>query len=610
MFTQQTAYSDPSIEASSNHAYSLHEQLAALILQPQQQTISNAPPAHYGNSDEPPFFSLSSPIQPSLPPDHPRYAYASTSTTTHSYVLGGITSNMVLLDDLWQRHNHVWTRLGSHPQLQRYGHLTLPARHGHLLTCFGLDQHHQLLTSCIDFDTAKSTWKVLQENASSRLPPPRAFAGLTAFNTTHALVYGGLSLSNEKPTTRSLGDLWWLDHSQEHPTWTLCMHLDPRPHPTLRTLPNTPFVVIQSQNNPKDLLVIDVEIAELVMSRPYTTPARLVKRALPSSISTEPQQGLSGGALAGLVIGIVVVLAFVIAVSWIVLLRRRQRRQYDLHASRAARFSLASQPPTNGDTLTTAALPPNRYMNNSKSSLAIDSVKSRLSHMSFGSDFHVPLSTGTSVDEAYSFYSASTQHLSEINHTRTLESPSRQLYTNWICETPVPPSSIPPAASISRHGTVHYPFLTEQPPVPPPSPFTTNHPSRRASHATLKRFRLSLFRPNEALQEDPQLKRYTIASPIHEAPSISRQSPSLMPSQQDSPAGVRLVDPRSSLGSRSVLSVQWVDFNNDMDEPATIGNKHLSVMNRFSNVTVSSTSDYLTSDQNTPRNLSSVSQHL
>ncbi|KAI8075109.1 hypothetical protein BC940DRAFT_287457 [Gongronella butleri] len=630
----------------------------------------------FGAPDQPPLSILSEPLDTDVAmatssamattttPEKSRVLPLQRSThasvvlsDAHVLVLGGKSLGGKVLDDIWRYDwaTHAWSLLGMHPSAARHGHTAIAiGTEGQLvLQCFGRGNDDLFVPSCTVFDPAEFQWHDIALVGPSR----RAFPALTAYNATHALLYGGIGKG--PGGTDVLDDIWWLDHSKlssistispistkSSPllVWRPLMHASPRAHHRIDVIPESTLIFVHggidhvssfdsSSSNSPEMMVIDVNSRITTLVHPLASSTSthnpghsLVKRAVGASDQEQTDNGLSGGAVAGIVIGILVVIAGIGGLSWMMMKRRRKRLQYDLHASRAARFSLSSQPPRSSESV---ALP--RPVMNKP-----EPARTRLSHMSFGSDFHVSLAGGSVDGDAGN---------GSLNHMSALQSPSHQLYTNWICETPVPAqlnhASSGLSASPSTRHAPNYPFLSEPPPplangAPSSSHHAASHatsplsstvsPTRRASHTPSKRFRLSLFRPGDDAPSSPHAdapvpnKRYTIAALAGDATAIDvthlhpRRSQHQQGHTNDTKRRTSVfrfsrllsthdhaphIAARDSLGAKSVTSVQWVGFNDDMDVVATdpTSSRHLSVMNRYSGATISSSSGILSSDQ-------------
>lgn len=259
-----------------------------------------------------------------------------------------------------------------------------------------------------------------------------------------------------------------------------------------------------------------------------------------------------------------------------------------------------------------------------------------------------------------------------------LDSPSRQLYTNWVCETPVPPSAI--AATTSeynlssaldpRHTSMYINQSTLQNSADHSHDENNDDDDdegagKKRSSMAFKRLRLSIFKPldigpsiteqpGNASQQQQQaqhhhpsqtksgLGRLSLSSTaIHDitgsnhqlATSSAKRRSSMFglsrflnigdstaggehdrnqshddgldqQKQQDQQQQQQQVypphhrhhyqtDARASLGSKSVASLQWVEFNYDMDFDSGLTSRQLAVMNhRQSVATISSSSGF------------------
>ncbi|KAI8342311.1 hypothetical protein BC941DRAFT_509228 [Chlamydoabsidia padenii] len=594
-----------------------------------------------------------------------RYAHTTTlihnnNNTTQLFLIGGSTiDDDQPQSDIWALDwlSKTWSKLavqGDPFSSGLMGHVALAVYRSHsthLLTCFGAN-HHTYAQHCTLFNTKTMEWKRLTHHSSS--PTARIHASLIPANDTHAILYGGLS-----DTLTLLDDLWWV-HVKEYDTsgitFTFLGHSIPRAG-HVATMISEKLMLVKGGDD-KDTTIVDLESSYDGNQRYHKRRLTLrsitedVGQGAPSSTVTPDgndggtTNGISGGAIGGIVVAVFALVGIILFVFY--QRRKRQQRNYDLH-SRAARFSLSTPP-----------RPSESYVE--RRSMAIqqpEAAKTRLSHMSFGSEFGVSASglrtsfgSSTSLPQpvikskptmSSTMSSSSTSNLpasapplsistNNNNHPDLLDSPSRQLYTNWICETPVPPVINPDISIDPRHTSMYINQSMTR------SDQEDDHDSgedgtKKRSSIAFKRLRLSLFKPL-----DVSITEYndTTSASLDSAPSSNTPDDTTNATKRRSSMfgltkllnlGDRheqqkiyphlQVDPRDSLGSKSVASLQWVEFNNDMDFSGNLTPRQLAVMNhRQSCATLSSGSGFGSgyvedhSRPTSPRSIITMAQQL
>ncbi|KAI8138092.1 hypothetical protein BJV82DRAFT_583163 [Fennellomyces sp. T-0311] len=342
-----------------------------------------------------------------------------------------------------------------------------------------------------------------------------------------------------------LGDVWRLDLSQTPIlVWSqIKSSWPPRAGHTTVPLNSSTFLVYGGQTN--DQRVASLDYVHL--------PNRLGKRAPMESTGAEEEKGgLNGGAIAGIVIGICVFLA--IAISVIVWTRRQQQRRLHYFHSRSTRFSLSTPPPSRPTSTRmgkTTSLPEMSHI--------VAPEASRLSTLSFGSDFRIPIQQ---------------QHQQQQDNRASFSSVS------------VPQS---------RFDTRTDSFMAS---LQYPAPAFTQQ-QRRESSGSFKRLTLNISSAlrttttrDETTPSPSILKRYTVsglaerrrssmmfglrASRFLHIPGSNNNDASTSSSISNEPL------PRMSYDARSVSSVQWVGFNDTMDyrEQQWSPNVQLAVTNQ------------------------------
>ncbi|KAJ8654635.1 hypothetical protein O0I10_009686 [Lichtheimia ornata] len=472
--------------------------------------------------------------------DHPVTIFGSLSSSSHD----DNDQQHMSTSDLWQwRTGQQWILLVERiPGFT--GRSTVIHKHW-LISCYD--------TSCICFNTLDSTTSsctsdVHPSSSSSPPQPPRVIHAMKQISVKHVLVIGN---DNDDDTTSR----WLLDLSKTPMlSWKSIDHGD---HPS-------------SSSSSSSL-----DIGRIGNKR------HLVRRELPeqgangkggqSDSSGGGGGGLNGGAVAGIVVGICAF--FALAAGFIFWNRRQQsRRLHFHHKHRAARFSLSTPPPSRPVSeihhdgmgiIRTASLPEPHH--------------TRLSTLSFGSDFHVSMHN----DPSYSSVSMPHSRFDSRISKKTLH----DMPDTTMIQRPEP--SLPPS---SRRPSFQALASSQQQPM-----VETSHPlsssSPRNSSTAFRRLTLNLSsalrsssannqqRPDDDMAPSPSsiLKRYTIAGLASE-----RRRSSMMGGGSNGVRTSRFLhipgasafaeepNPRmslsaSSIGGRSVSSVQWVGFNDQMD---------------------------------------------
>lgn len=429
--------------------------------------------------------------------------------------------------DLWQWRTGQWRLLVEH--IPGFTDRSTVIHKHWLISCFATD--------CICFntlDTTTSSCTSDQDPTSSSFLAPRVIHVMKQISVDHVLVLG-----NDNDTNVSS---WLLDLSK------------------------TPLLTWKKV---QDHHPLSMAIGQTGNKR------HLVRRELPeekTNSESDNDSGLNGGAVAGIVIGICAF--FALAAGFIFWNRRQQsRRLHFHHKHRAARFSLSTPPPSRPVSeihhdgmgiIRTASLPEPHH--------------ARLSTLSFGSDFHVSMHN----DPSYSSVS--------MPHSRFDSRISRKtLHDMPDIQRPEPSLSSSRRPSFQALASNHHQqqAMVETSPHP-----LSSSSSPRNSSTAFRRLTLNLSsalrstnnqqRYDDDMAPSPSsiLKRYTIAGLASE-----RRRSSMMGGNSSNNHGIRTSrflhipgasafaeepNPRmslsaSSIGGRSVSSVQWVGFNDQMD---------------------------------------------
>ncbi|KAI8333655.1 hypothetical protein BC941DRAFT_473407 [Chlamydoabsidia padenii] len=536
----------------------------------------------------------------------PLHRYAHTTTLIQHenkkhqvYLIGGSTlENDTPQSDIWRLdwETKVWTNLMVDSfKLGIMGHVSLAISRPqsmNILTCFGGDHRQDAFyRHCTLFNTNTLDLKRL-EHATTTTPLPRLHASLISVNDTHAVLYGGLSSNSTL-----LGDLWWLDLAgltDNKITFTPLTQSIPRAgHVALMLTQSIMLVDGGDHTASSEYNTAIIDLTTKRTDRQFNGIRRYQKRHLvqrssvqgfSGNMDDESSSGIGGGVIGAIIVAVLFALCG--GILLIVLYQRRQRN-YNLR-SRAIRFSLS-----------TPSQPSESYIEQ-RSIQQPEPARTRLSLMSTHSELDGSSNQATKLDR-----------YENDGHPIMLNSPSRQLYANWVCETPIPPASrtskhvITSSTSCNNFSSMdprhHSTFINQstQAAVDHDEDRDDDNGGKKRSSTTFQRLRLSIFRPLDIgpliLEHHTQSRPTSLTDDTKQRSSMFGLSRFLLslgePSSSNDRAQQTNLDiyPRASLGSRSVASLQWVEFNNDMDSVEGMHPRHLAVMNhRQSTATISS----------------------
>ncbi|ORZ17017.1 hypothetical protein BCR42DRAFT_490953 [Absidia repens] len=564
--------------------------------------------------------SSSSPLQQRQYPSR-RYAHTTTviksKNSTMIFLIGGSTiEDDIPQSDIWKLdwNTRSWTNLEMRTNLYvpgLMGHVTIVLPRPlstELLTCFGAThQHHAFSQECALFNADTLTWKPLKHRSPVMHPAPRIYASMISTNDTHAILYGGQSASSIL-----LGDLWWLRLDDVNTTVNFIplTHSIPRAGHNALMLSETRMLVHGGQcsesSGQNGTMIFDLDdqssLFEFSNGNQHSRKRQLTLRssvvenvAQISSRDGDGDTGISGGAIGGIIVAVIIALGVSIILFVFYQRRRRRQRTYDLH-SRAVRFSLSTPPR------------PSESHTEQRSSIIQqpDSAKTRISHMSFGSEFGVgyggadgsrsSISLPVNSKKTSTFGNVSTISVvvnsdGSNNHPNLLDSPSRQLYTNWVCETPMPAGTPMDNSNSNNTRNIdprHTSLYINQSTLPDTTCHdqnendTSNIDAKKGSSAAFERLRLSIFKPLDIASTTNENKNNTTADPSQHQEQISSSSSFQNQPISTNASGATTNDTEDSHG-----------FNSEMDFNGNLTSRHLAVMNhRQSSATISSGSGF------------------
>jgi hypothetical protein len=297
-----------------------------------------------------------------------RYGHSSISTTNTIYILGGISNDQDILTDIWKLSllNMSWSMVAGNAA-KMAGHSSIMYNNW-IISCFGFvsDSSSPPHRNCFVFDLVTASSISISYQSSHR-PRARAWASLTLpTNSSQAILYGG-----QDDSGKLLSDLWTLDLSDlpRSLDWShiASNHTDiPAPtaragHVALQILPqqNTsdPVLMIHGGEGPNsfynDSTVQYLDITTLTWISPSMVSQRfnnggimmsdIAGDATAAGIQqydvTSSSHSLSGGAIGGIVVGVLCCLAAAIALFiW----RRHRRRLSKTSHIQASQSTLTS----------------------------------------------------------------------------------------------------------------------------------------------------------------------------------------------------------------------------------------------------------------------------
>lgn len=548
----------------------------------------------------------SSSNQPNITIPTGRHQHSSVLIGNKLYVIGGKQASadkLVEPQDIfweysfstlsWKKPNHVLTFESM------AGHTTI-VRNQWLISCFGY-QERGLINGCTWFNTVslKSTKTI--PSSTREWPTARSYASMISLaNNNEYILFGGETVNNT-----ILDDMWKLniDSTSFHMKWTKINYKNVDNYNYRRsghasTLLYDSNVVLYyggqngSHSLATDPIYLDVSKMEWIQTKDMNGDNRktIYKNEVDSNninqSNGEEKHGLSGGAIGGIIIVVIVICA--LGIGYFVWKRRNQRRQNIHQTSRAARFSQSPTPMKNikQNDCEKLQLDDNDYRFKGEE---YKFEKTKLEHANFLSLPELALSSpsynkqnrisAVSLGAEFRFSSDDYRRHSQLSTDSNKKGRAPRNSSN---------------SSFSRH---QLDTLSEEENKTP----TTSDVKGKESTA-FKRLTLNLFsgsQNNQALG-----KKKDRSSSLFQLRSSRLLPQPATPATPDGqyPISAKGNMSRSSLGAKSVSSIQWVGFNDNMDfkgnnwRDSSTSSIHLAVKNTRA-------SSYYTNDsaQSTPR---------
>lgn len=484
-----------------------------------------------------------------------RFRHTSVILNNTLYVIGGANKDSKLIesqDMIWNYSfsTDTWKSIGT-TTAGIAGHISLVYKQ-YIISCFGYQSEH-LLNGCIWFDTNTFDSVLISKTTAQHWPSARIYPNLISLADNHIL-FGGQVSDND-----ILDDMWQLEIKKPFEmNWQRIktkINYNRSGHASALLEKENMVLYYGGQVGPQSLatdpIYLDLSKMEWIQTTPNAS-IRLVRNDVDLSDTAE-NHGLGGGAIAGIIVSIVGVVALSIGFFiW----KKRVHRQKNIHQrSRAARFSQSPTPmhsvQDHNSISSLQAVPSNgNFPSLPELALSRHSSKSRISTISLGEEFQ---------------FSADSYH----RH-------SHQPTDSGIL------GRVPKIECIQEEESA------------------TSHPEYKRRESTgFKRLTLNLFSSSQ-----DESKKKDRSSSLFQL----RSSKLLLPNTPNTPDGKfpskgSPLHSRVSLGAKSVSSIQWVGFNDNMDykgnnwRDSSASSMHLAVTN------AQRASSHYTTDsaQSTPR---------
>lgn len=547
-----------------------------------------------------------------------RHQHTSALINNQLYIIGGkqVTTNTLIgaQDMIWAYSflNNSWSKIHSATE-SLAGHSTIVHENRWLISCFG-QQNREIINGCTWFDTISFNYKKIAPSSITEWPNARLYASMISLSNNEYILFGG-----ENMNSTIFDDVWKfnINSSSYTMTWRKVdykrvagYNYRRSGHASTLIAENNVILYYGGQNDPKSITVSDpiyLDISKLEWIETKNMKSDHVGITYRNGIelgdgntkaNREEKHGLSGGAISAIVISIIGVCA--VGIGFFVWKKRHHRQQNIHHNSRAIRFSQSPTPMFNvkqrefdhekshiggknyqGDHEKDGAEPKSLANTNflSLPELALNN-HSRISTLSLGAEFcfhpddyqrrsHQSLKSAFSRERDALSASGLQHHESAVTHNNSSSSFNRQQLE-----------------SLSEEGQG--------------SPSENNY--KRRESTGFKRLTLNLFSSSHNDQgTDKKKDRSSSLFQLRSSRLLQPNTPATPDGRYPYPPG-KGNQSRASLGAKSVSSIQWVGFNDNMDlkgnswRGSSASSMHLAVKNARA-------SSYYTSDssQSTPR---------
>lgn len=542
------------------------------------------------NKESPPLIPSTSVVKP----PGGRYKHTSVLINTDLYVIGGEhvpnTEHQQFIesqDMIWNYSfaTQSWKKLSTTVTPSMAGHITIVYKQW-LISCFGKQSEGSISNSCTWFDTITfNSTKIIPSSSIAEWPTARTYASMISLENNKHVLFGG-----EQSQVVILDDLWKLDvESAFKMTWQKVQYNKNRQDSNYykrsghaSTLLGDENVVLYygGQNGPLSLatdpIYLDVSKMEWIHTNNTNGDITIHRDNVDSSITSE-NHGLGGGAIIGIVISVIGMVAICIGLFiW----RRRQNRQQNIHQkSRAARFSQSPTPmysmqhkdeeKQNSNELIkgenkigrTGLLADKNFLSLPELALSRQSSNSRISAISLGAEFR---------------FSAN-----EYRHSHQS------------------------VGSTSLGGTIpkiEFSNNKDSQPLDVLSEEDTDNDYKKRESIGFKRLTLNLFSGSQQDEISKKKDRSSSLFQLRASKLLQSTTPATPDGKFPHSPKTSALQSRVSLGAKSVSSVQWVGFNDNMDykgnnwRDSSTSSMHLAVTNAQR-----ASSYYSDSSQSTPR---------
>ncbi|CAO3628287.1 unnamed protein product [Mucor fragilis] len=552
------------------------------------------------------------PLVSSLPPSaqpflnithlpNPRYLHTSVLLDQTLHVIGGrdAATHTQASDVVWSYSlaSRSWTRQqGAAKHSSMSGHTTI-VYHQWLISCFGENTNSQLISECTWLDTA--SFNVAQQQTPPPIaewPTARKYASMVSLSSGTHVLFGGQN------NTAVLDDMWLLDipapFSMKWTKVNTLAHYKRSAHASALIDENV-ILYYGGQDSPSSLaadpIYFNITNKEWIHAKNQNSiPQTKLGVDLDSSSNGQNEgKGISGGTIAGILTGIACVLG--LGIAYIVWRRRNQRRRQNLNQSRAARFS---QSPPSQQHYPEKTVDRSSAIQYASSSFLGDDEKNSSNHKLQGAgglkegganfislpELALYNSNRISTISLGTEFHFSAEEYRRHSHHSTASAAAAASSTSGLQHT-IPKLEFNNDSITAKSDTSDSNKYELQPQQLQMEPLTEGKSVsyKRRGSTGFNRLTLNLFGSSSSTstdaQQPPDSKKNRSSSLFQ-----LRSSRLLQPNTPTTPNMTDRyphLQSRASLSAKSVSSVQWVGFNDNMDgwRDSTGSSLHLAVTN-------------------------------